>query len=61
MKIGEGKVGDRVKIRCTVDGKQGRKGTITEIKDSAIFVVQVDKNIKVSCVSCDLEVINESR
>lgn len=61
MKVDEGKVGDRVKIRCTVDGKQGRKGTITKIKDSAIFVVQIDKNKKVSCVSCDLEVICASR
>ncbi len=59
MKVGEGKTGDRVKIRCTVDGKQGRKGTIVEVKDSVFFIVQVDKNIKVSCVSCDLELINK--
>ena len=57
MKVDEGKVGDRVRVRCTVSGKQGRKGTIVEIKDSAIFIVQIDENIKVSCVSCDLEVI----
>ena len=59
MKIGEGKVGDRVKVRCTIDGKRGRKGTIMEIKDSAIFIVQIDKNIKVGFVSCDLELMNK--
>jgi hypothetical protein len=61
VRVGEGKVGDKVRVRCTVNGKQGRKGTIVEIKDSSIFIVQLDKNIKVSCVSCDLEVVSEGR
>ena len=61
MKVDEGKVGDRVRVRCTVSGKQGRKGTIVEIKDSAIYVVQIDRNIKARFVSCDLEVVRESK
>ena len=63
MKAGQGNVGDVVRARGTVNGKIGRKGTITGIGGhaSALYTVRFSGGLEYKFVSCDLELINESR
>ena len=63
MKAGCGNIGDTVRVRCTVRGKTGRKGTIVNAEGMprCLYTVVFSGGFERKFVSCDLELAIESR